>query len=84
MVNINRQIMLEGMRADFQKVDRLSAEGGRDGAQGVEGAGEDGGGNGSDGGFESELQVAEDQRDYHVRRSGGICRAEKFLRRRAK
>jgi leucyl aminopeptidase (aminopeptidase T) len=25
MVNINRQIMLEGMRADFQKVDRLSA-----------------------------------------------------------
>jgi len=26
MVNINRQIMLEGMRADFQKVDRLSAK----------------------------------------------------------
>jgi aminopeptidase len=25
MVNINKQIMLEGMRADFQKVDRLSA-----------------------------------------------------------
>lgn len=25
MVNINRQIMLEGMRADYQKVDRLSA-----------------------------------------------------------
>ena len=25
MVNINRQIMLEGMRADFQKVDRISA-----------------------------------------------------------
>lgn len=25
MVNINRQIMLEGMRADFRKVDRLSA-----------------------------------------------------------
>jgi leucyl aminopeptidase (aminopeptidase T) len=25
MVNISRQIMLEGMRADFQKVDRLSA-----------------------------------------------------------
>jgi aminopeptidase len=25
MVNINRQIMLEGMRADFHKVDRLSA-----------------------------------------------------------
>src|SRR5277367_892780 len=24
MVNINRQIMLEGMRADFEKVDRLS------------------------------------------------------------
>ncbi len=24
MVNINRQIMLEGMRADFQKVDRIS------------------------------------------------------------
>ena len=24
MVNINRQIMLEGMRADFQRVDRLS------------------------------------------------------------
>ena len=35
MVNINRQIMLEGMRADFQKVDRLSAESGRDGAQGT-------------------------------------------------
>ncbi len=26
MVNINPQIMLEGMRADFQKVDRLSAK----------------------------------------------------------
>jgi aminopeptidase len=26
MVNINRQIMMEGMRADFQKVDRLSAK----------------------------------------------------------
>ena len=26
MVNINRQIMLEGMRADYQKVDRLSAK----------------------------------------------------------
>jgi len=26
MVNINRQIMLEGMRADFLKVDRLSAK----------------------------------------------------------
>lgn len=26
MVNINRQIMLEGMRADFMKVDRLSAK----------------------------------------------------------
>jgi len=26
MVNINRQIMLEGMRADFAKVDRLSAK----------------------------------------------------------
>jgi len=26
MVNINRQIMLDGMRADFQKVDRLSAK----------------------------------------------------------
>ena len=26
MVNINKQIMLEGMRADFQKVDRLSAK----------------------------------------------------------
>ncbi len=26
MVNINRQIMLEGMRADFNKVDRLSAK----------------------------------------------------------
>jgi leucyl aminopeptidase (aminopeptidase T) len=26
MVNINRQIMLEGMRADFQKVDRISTK----------------------------------------------------------
>jgi aminopeptidase len=26
MVNINRQIMLEGMRADFQKVDQISAK----------------------------------------------------------
>src|SRR5215467_8783798 len=26
MVNINRQIMLEGMRADYQRVDRLSAK----------------------------------------------------------
>ena len=26
MVNINKQIMLEGMRADFQKVDRLSVK----------------------------------------------------------
>ena len=26
MVNINRQIMLEGMRADFLKVDRISVK----------------------------------------------------------
>ena len=26
MVNINRQMMLEGMRADFHKVDRLSSK----------------------------------------------------------
>ena len=29
MVNINRQIMLEGMRADYLKVDRLSSKGPR-------------------------------------------------------
>ncbi len=40
-------------------------EGCRYGAQGAAGAGEDGSGDGPDGGFESELQVAEDQRDYH-------------------
>ena len=41
-----------------------------DGAQGTTGAGEDCGGNGPDGGFESELQVAEDQRDYHSGKVG--------------
>ncbi len=64
MVNINRQIMLEGMRADFEKVDRLSAESDCHGAQSVEGSRPDGCGDGSDGELESELQVAEDQRDY--------------------
>ena len=84
MVNINRQIMLEGMRADFQKVDRHQRESGGDGAQGAAGAGEDGRGHGSDGGFESELPVVEDQRDYHPRKSGGTCPEERFLPRRAK
>ena len=32
MVNINRRIMLEGMRADFLKVDRISTQGCRNGA----------------------------------------------------
>ena len=56
MVNINRQIMLEGMRADFQKVDRLSAKVIAMVRKARHGAGEDGGGDGSDGGLESELQ----------------------------
>ena len=64
MVNINRQIMLEGMRADFAESRPAERKGDRDGAQGIEGARDDRGGDGSDGGFESELQVAEDQRDY--------------------
>ena len=35
MVNINRQIMLEGMRADFAQGGPAQPEGRRDGAQGV-------------------------------------------------
>ena len=70
MVNINRQIMLEGMRADFAARGPAQPEGGGDGAQGVEDSGENGCGDGSDGGFESELQVAEDQRDYHSGKMG--------------
>ena len=64
MVNINRQIMLEGMRADFQKVDRLSQKVVEMVRQGLEDSREDCGRNRPDGGFESELQVAEDQRHY--------------------
>ena len=64
MVNINRQIMLEGMRADFQKVDRLSAKVVAMVRKARAGAGEDRGGDRFDRRFESELQVAEDERDY--------------------
>ena len=64
MVNINRQIMLEGMRADFAAGGPAQPESGRDGAQGVEDPREDCGGHRSDGGLESELQMAEDQRHY--------------------
>ncbi len=70
MVNINRQIMLEGMRADFLKVDRLSAEGTGDGAHGETNPCQDVRGNGSGGGFESELPVDEDQRDYQSGKVG--------------
>ena len=41
MVNINRQIMLEGMRADFPARRPAQPEGCRDGAQGVEDPRED-------------------------------------------
>ena len=52
MVNINRQIMLEGMRADFRSrpAERQS---GCDGAQGAASTGENRGRDGSDCGFES-------------------------------
>ena len=64
MVNINRQIMLEGMRADFLKVDRLSAkvvERVRAAKQiRAKTALRDGPGGGS----ESELPLGEDQRNY--------------------
>ena len=63
MVNINRQIMLEGMRADFERVDRLSAKVVAM-VRKASKSGDDCGGDRSDGGFESELQVAEDQWDY--------------------
>jgi hypothetical protein len=62
MVNINRQIMLEGMRADFQKVDRLSAKvvamvrKARQ-VRAKTAAGTD-------------LTAAEDQRDYHPGKMG--------------
>ena len=84
MVNINRQIMLEGMRADFQTCRSAEPESRGNGAQGQKGSSDDRGRNRSDGGFESELQVAEDQRDYFARKNGGIFRAARFLLRRAK
>ena len=84
MVNINRQIMLEGMRADFlqggphqpkvvemvRKATQIRAT--------------DRGRHRSYRRLESELQVAEDQRHHQPRQSGATCPAAKFLPLRAK
>ncbi len=45
MVNINKRIMMEGMRADFQKVDRPEREGFGDRNQGEANSSENGCGN---------------------------------------
>jgi len=70
MVNINRQIMLEGMRADFQKVDRFERESCCHGSESEASAGENRRGDGPYGGFESKLPLVEDQRDYYSRKVG--------------
>jgi hypothetical protein len=70
MVNINRQMMLEGMRADFHKVDRLSskvidivrnAKEVRATTKRAERVHRD---------AQSELQVAEDERPHQPRQVG--------------
>ena len=64
MVNINRQIMLEGMRADFQRVDRLSQKVVEMVRKASKIRAKTAAGHRSDGRSESQLQVAEDQRHY--------------------
>ena len=78
MVNINRQIMLEGMRADFQKVDRLSAKVVAMVRKARRVRAKTGARNGPDGGIESELPLAEDQRDYHSGKVGEPARRGDF------
>ncbi len=64
MVNVNRQIMLEGMRADFLKVDRISVKVVEWSAEAEASPRKNAGGNRSGGGFESKLSLGEDQRNY--------------------
>ena len=70
MVNINKRIMLEGMRADFLKVDRLSVKVLEKVRKSKTDSGEDACGDGSGGGFESELPLGEDQRNHQHRKVG--------------
>ena len=69
MVNINRQIMLEGMRADFLKVDRISTQGCGNGAARQAGAGQDCRRNRSD---------RRPEREYHWIKTSGIISPDKW------
>ena len=80
MVNINRQIMLEGMRADFVKMDELSqrlVERARKAERitcktphGTEFEAE----------LSPELEMAEDQRHHHKRQMGQLAGWRNFHR----
>ncbi len=67
MVNINHQIMLEGMRADFLKVDRISAKVVETVRRGKADSGQNRRRNRSDRGSESQLSVDQDERHHQSR-----------------
>jgi hypothetical protein len=76
--------MLEGMRADFQKVDRLSAKVVAMVRQARRVRAKTAAGDRPDGGVESELSLAKDQRDYHSGKVGESAGRGDFSRHRAK
>ena len=84
MVNINRQIMLEGMRADFSKVDRISQKVVEMVRKAKQIRANDPGGHRSGRRSESRLQVAQDQRHHQSATNGATCPAAKSSPRPAK
>jgi len=78
MVNINKRIMLEGMRADFQKVDRLSVKVLETVRQAKADSSEDGGGDRSGWRIESELPLGENERNYQSGKVGNLPGGEVF------
>ena len=74
MVNINRQIMLEGMRADFLKVDRISAKVVELLRKAKQVRAKTAAGLGSGGRPESELPLDKNQRHHQPREMGKSAR----------
>ena len=77
MVNINHQIMLEGMRADFLKVDRISTKVCGNGASREAGTGQDGRRNRSYRRPESGVSTGSRPAASSVRTNGATCPAAK-------
>ncbi len=84
MVNINRQIMLEGMRADFQRVDRLSQKVIEMVRKASKIRAKTAAGTDLTAELNPNYKWLKTSGIISRRRNGGICRAVRFLRRRVR